>query len=209
MFENVKADLIRYCYQQPSLKNKLRAIRSAQGFQATVMYRFRRWIDATFTGSMLVFFRYPLLALHFCLNSIIANMHGIYIDHRAVIGKGLYIGHFGGIEIGPCEMGEYCCVHQHVKIGMTTLNDRDALPHIGSCVWIGAHARITGNITVGDSSTVSAGTMVINNVGPNNLVVGDPARVISTEYDNRSLLGYIPPNENCSYNHFSKQTDKS
>ncbi|WP_428443885.1 hypothetical protein [Photobacterium sagamiensis] len=97
--------------------------------------------------------------------------------------------------MGPYEIGEFCSVHQHVKIRTDNTVESGEFPHIGSCVWIGPHARIIGNVTVGDNSTVSAGSLVIKDVSPSNLVVGTPARIISTRYDNRSILNHLPYNE--------------
>ncbi|MFT7053057.1 MAG: serine O-acetyltransferase [Psychromonas sp.] len=104
------------------------------------------------------------------------------------IGRGLYIGHLGGIEIAACEVGEFCSIHQHVKIGWANVTENEKYPRIGSYVWIGPHAKIIGNVTIGDSCTISAGTVVLNDINSCNLVAGNPARIASTVYDNRSLL---------------------
>lgn len=160
----------------------------SMGFQAIAVYRFGRWSDITFAGRKLAFIRYFFLAIHYVLYRVVTKMYGIDIDRRAIIGKGLHIRHFAGIKITPCKIGEFCTMHQHVKIGSANIIERAEFPHIGSHVWIGAHARITGNVTVGNNSTVAAGAIVTGNVNPNNLVTGDPARVVSTSYDNRVLL---------------------
>ncbi len=191
MFENIKSDLFRDChitYRQISLIKMFLIVFKSMGFHAIVVYRFGRWSNTVFAGSILAFIQYFFFALHYCFSRIIVKMYGIDIDRRAVIGKGLYIGHFAGIEIGPCEIGEFCSIHQHVKIGKTSISKKEKIPHIGSFVWIGPHAKITGNVNVEEYSTVSAGSFVINNISPYNLVAGAPARVISTLYDNRSLL---------------------
>ena len=191
MFENIKSDLLMHCNiakGKPSLRNRCRAALISFGFHATVIYRFGRWSDIVFAGRTLAFIRYFFLAIHYCLYRLVTKMYGIDIDRRAVIGKGLYIGHLAGIAIGPCELGEFCAIHQHVKIGSANSTESGELPYIGSRVWIGPHARITGNVTVGDNSTVSAGSMVIKDVSPSNLVAGAPARVLCPLYDNRLLL---------------------
>ncbi len=49
---------------------------------------------------------------------------------------------------------------------------------IGAGSWIGARATILGGLTIGESSVVAAGAVVIRSVPPNTLVGGVPAKVI-------------------------------
>ena len=188
MFENIKSDFLRYYTRGPSLRNAIRIILSHNGFYATVIYRFGRWSNIVFAGRSLFFIRYFLLAIHYCLHHLVIKMYRIDIDLKAIIGKGLYIPHFVGIEIRPCEIGEFCSIYQHVKIGSAEIIESGKFPHIGSRVWIGPYARITGNVIVGENSTVSAGTLVIKDISAGSLVTGIPTRVISSSYDNRAIL---------------------
>lgn len=191
MFENLKADLLRDCYityQQPTLANKLLVIFKSMGFQAIAVYRFGRWCDKFFSDQRAIIFRYLFSLLHRIFSYLIVKMYGIDIHCKAVIGKGFYIGHFAGIKIQACEIGEFCSIHQHVKIGKISSDTQDNIPHIGDYVWIGPHAQISENITIGNHATLSAGSVVANNIAPRNLVVGSPARVIAKDYDNRPLL---------------------
>ncbi|MCW8995147.1 MAG: hypothetical protein OQK77_04960 [Psychromonas sp.] len=194
MFENIKSDLLRNChivYGEPSFINKCRVILNSMGFHAIAVYRLGKWSDIIFAANMLAFLRQFFLAIHYLLHKLIVKLYGIDIDHRAVIGKGLYIGHFSGIKIGPCEIGESCSIHQHVKIDAINHIENGKYPHIGSYVWIGPHAKIIGDINIGNNSTISAGAIVTGDINANNLVAGEPARVISTEYDNQLLLKQI------------------
>jgi len=45
-------------------------------------------------------------------------------------------------------------------------------------VWIAAGATIIGGVTIGENSVVAAGAVVTRDVPPNNLVGGNPARII-------------------------------
>ena len=51
---------------------------------------------------------------------------------------------------------------------------------IGKNVWIGAHATILQNVTIGDNAVVAAGAVVTRDVPPNTIVAGVPAKVVKT-----------------------------
>jgi len=188
MLESVRADLNRYCGVKPSLAGKLRVVRTSCGFRATAIHRFGRWVESAFASPGWLPVRCLLLGVYACLSHAVGKAFGIWIDRRAHIGKGLYIGHFGGIVIGVCRMGEHCSVHQHVRVGMKKSAEVDAGPQIGDKVWIGAHARIVGSVRIGNGVTVSAGCVVRQDIRSGRLVAGDPARVINPNYDNTQLL---------------------
>ena len=80
---------------------------------------------------------------------------GINIHFVAKIGKGFYIGHYGGIFIGAIEMGKYCNVSQQVSIGLGGQGtDRYGVPKIGDYVWIGPGAKIFGKISIGNNVSI-------------------------------------------------------
>lgn len=51
---------------------------------------------------------------------------------------------------------------------------------IGRGVWIAAGAIVIGGVTIGENAVVAAGSVVTQNVPPNVLVAGNPARVVRT-----------------------------
>ena len=89
----------------------------------------------------------------------------------------------GGITIGDGSL----IGHQVV---LATLNhalepDRRAttLPGpivIGKNVWIGAHATILQNVTIGDNAVIAAGAVVTRDVPANTVVAGVPAKAVKT-----------------------------
>ena len=183
MFENIKADLSRYCQLagNETFIQKLKVIISTYGFHATSVYRFGKWIEGNslLIAIILSFVYYPLA---FCVRLL----YGINISRRASIGKGLYIAHFGGIFIGNCEIGSFCSIHQQVKIESNTQGS----PIIGNQVWIGAHTQILGSATIGCGATLGAGAVVTSNIGKQCLALGNPTRVINKDYDNREMHGF-------------------
>lgn len=183
MFENIKADLSRYCQlaeDEISIR-RLKVIISNYGFHATAVYRFGKWIEgfSPLIAIILSFVYYPLA---FCVRLL----YGIAISRRASIGKGLRIAHFGGVLIGNCEIGALCSIHQQVKIESNTQGS----PIIGNQVWIGAHTQILGPATIGCGATLGAGAVVTSDVGERCLALGNPARVINKGYDNHEMHGF-------------------
>lgn len=49
---------------------------------------------------------------------------------------------------------------------------------IGSCVWIGGGTIICPNVTIGDNTTIGAGSVVTKNIPANVVAVGNPCKVI-------------------------------
>lgn len=91
------------------------------------------------------------------------------VGNRVTIGDRVSIGHEVMILTDSHEMGPE---RQRAA-------DLISMPIvIGSGVWIGARAIILPGVTVGDSAVVAAGAVVTNDVPPNVLVGGVPARVI-------------------------------
>jgi len=72
-------------------------------------------------------------------------------------------------------------------------SDRGGNVTLGSHVWIGYRALILPGVTIGDGAVVGAGTVVTKDVGPFEIVAGNPARRLGER--NRDLcyeLNYNP-----------------
>jgi serine O-acetyltransferase len=155
------------------------------GLKSVLVYRFGRLL----CSGRRVPLAWPLLPFGWLLYAAAALMvrggHGIRLSLTADIGPGFWVGHFGGIELVNCRLGERCSVGQQTRVGRAVEPDG---PVIGDAVWIGAHARIMGPVTVGDGATIAPGAQVGRNVPPRALVVGDPARVVFRGYDNTRIL---------------------
>ena len=101
---------------------------------------------------------------------------GIEIVHGASIGPGTVFIHGTGIVIGPgARVGSNCRIFHNV-----TLGSRDGLtyPVVGDGVTIYPGAVILGSVCLGDNSVVGANAVVLHDVGPNQIVAGNPARLI-------------------------------
>lgn len=114
--------------------------------------------------------------------------YGYQIPAAAVIGSGLYLGHFGPIIINrAARIGRNVNIAVGAVIGQTNRGARRGSPEIGDCVWIGANAVIVGAIKIGDRALIAPGAYVTFDVPADAVVVGNPGKVVSS----RGSEGYI------------------
>ncbi|MEM8861769.1 MAG: serine acetyltransferase [Chloroflexota bacterium] len=106
----------------------------------------------------------------------IMRRFGAEISLDAPIAGGLYIAHPVGVTLFPRSMGENCSVIAGVTIGMRNIHE---FPDVGNNVFIGAGARLLGDIKVGDDTLIGANSVVIKDVPDGATVVGIPGKVIS------------------------------
>lgn len=167
-----------------SARRAYSAVLSYPGLQALLVYRFGRML----LGATRRPWWWPLLPLaallYLLVVGIVRACYGIRLFQSAHIGAGCSILHFGGIEIANCRLGESCSVAQGTSIGSRS----DACgPTIGDGVWIGAHAKVLGPVSIGDRATIGPGSRVIKAVPTRALVLGNPARVVFPAFDNSGI----------------------
>ena len=186
MFEFIRVDLKRF-HRLPydNLTGRFCFFIFTYGLHAVVVYRFGRWLISLINYPLYWLFLLPLFPIYFILSIVIRIFYDIQLDLSSDIGPGFYIGHFGGIRVVKCQIGSHCSIQQEVKLQST---EKGALgPQVGSHVWIGAHAQVKGNVRIGDGATIGAGAFVVEDVKANNLVLGNPARILGS-YDNSQIL---------------------
>lgn len=132
--------------------------------------------------------------------------------YRGVKAKGAVVGAHSYIasntEIENAEIGKYCSIADHCRIGMSghslqymstspiftqTMNalqerwiEKNVFEHkseeerayLGNDVWVGSHALINGGVHIGNGACVAAGAVVVKDVPPYAIVGGVPAKVI-------------------------------
>jgi serine O-acetyltransferase len=165
----------------PSILEKIRIVIGTPGLQATLVYRFGSWANRRLRFPLL---RVPAKLLYMFLDKLCIICWGIHIHIGAQIDGGLYIGHYGGILIGPVKMGSDCNVAHGVTIGQRAGSGLASVPTIGNRVWIGAGCILFGGIKIGDGVTIGPLTVVGRNVPPGVLVMGNPMRLLRKNYDN-------------------------
>jgi serine O-acetyltransferase len=183
-FNNIlKQDLHRYSIDKPlSLRVFLKCfyVQNIPGLKFTIIYRYCQYYRRK---NRLFFYFFMLWWRHLKVK------YGFDISYRTNIGKGLYIGHFGGVVIhGDAVIGENCNLSQGVTIGVLVRGNKTGIPKIGDRVFIGPGATLLGGITIGNDVLIGANAIVTFDV-PDNAVVASPlASIIS--YDKGSE-GYI------------------
>lgn len=114
---------------------------------------------------------------------------GYEIPHRTKIGKGFYIGHFGGIAVNPeATIGDNVSISKGVTIGHANRGKRKGVPTIGNLVWIGTNAVIVGKVTIGNNVLIAPNAYVNFDVPDNSIVIGNPAKITPSE---NAVEGYI------------------
>jgi serine O-acetyltransferase len=104
---------------------------------------------------------------------------GIEIHPGAKIGRRFFIDHGMGVVVGEtAEIGDDVLLYQGVTLGGTGKERGKRHPTIGNHVVIGTGAKVLGNIRIGDSVKIGAGSVVVHSVPDNSTVVGIPGRVV-------------------------------
>jgi serine O-acetyltransferase len=153
---------------------------------ASVVFRFGNWIHRSIPNR---FVRLPFSILYAIMEKLCIFCWGIWIHPAAEIGPGFYIGHFGGIIVGPVKMGYDCNISQQVTIGMR-VDGQPGVPSFGDRVWIGAGSVIYGDIEIGSGVSIAPLTLVSRSLPDRVMVAGNPLRVLAKDYDNsQSIYG--------------------
>lgn len=184
----MRADF-RRIFREPRAPQVIDVVRHTflnYGFQTLLVYRFGQWLLTGRSRLALWPFATFGLGIYYLLEILIRLLYDIHLDISVKIGSGLYIGHFGGIDVRQCILGEHCSLQQEVCIG--TLPGETRGPTIGDHVWIGAHTKIYGPWQIGDGATIGAGSLVQRDVPPRCLALGSPFRILQKEFDNSVFL---------------------
>jgi serine O-acetyltransferase len=106
---------------------------------------------------------------------------GAWLPATARLGSNVKLG-YGGLGV---------VIHAHAQIGnnvliaqnVTLAGKRGGVPVIEDNVYIGAGAKILGNVKVGSGSIIGANAVVVKDVPPRCMVVGVPARIIRQDIE--------------------------
>jgi serine O-acetyltransferase len=161
MFERVIEDYRRH---GSTLTNR--------AFWALAAYRFGVWADGLPSGPI----RWAGSKLYGVQLLFVQITTGINLNRETKIGKDFHIIHPGEIVVHPnTVIGDRCGIMHGVTLG--TNMKTGLAPIIGNDVFIGAGAKVLGNVVVGDGACIAANSLVIRDVPPRAIVMGVPAEI--------------------------------
>lgn len=174
MFEILRQDFQRYYQVALPLGSTLAPVRAClrYGFIAVCLYRYGRW-TRTLRPRWLSL---PFKLVYVLLKVPVELLFGIDISANANIGPGLYIDHFGGIFLHG-DAGRNLSVTQDVTLGYKGAGKSNRWPQLGDDVYIGAGAKVIGDVRIGDGVVIGANTVVTKDVPARMRVVGAAVRV--------------------------------
>ena len=168
MFEAVRRDVEAALERDPAARSRLEVLLCYPGVHALMFHRLahrlwtRGWVVAARFVSHLGRF-----------------LTGVEIHPAARVGAGVFIDHGMGVVIGEtAEVGDNVTLYQGVTLGGTSLRREKRHPTLERNVVVGTGGAVIGAITIGEGSRVGAGSVVVNDVPPNSVVVGVPGKVI-------------------------------
>ncbi len=158
-------EVARSEYGQPGVKAVATMVLTSDGFRVLALQRLRE--AARGLGI-------PLgnHALRVAQTAVL----GVEIGKDVELGSGVYFVHtLGTVVGGDAKVGHRVRFYGNNTVG--TAKD-DGYPVIEDDVWVGAGARILGPITIGARSRIGANAVVLQDIPPDSVAVGIPARII-------------------------------
>lgn len=146
------------------------------GTIAVIVYRYGHWLR-DFNVPVL---KQLMLVIYAMLKTVVVVAFGIYIPSRFKVGRGFAIHNFSGIFLPPTTAGCNFIVFQGVTVGHLR-GQGGRPPKLGNNVFLGAGAKIMGDISIGNDVVVGANSLVLNDVPDGCTVIGVPARVVSRD----------------------------
>lgn len=168
IIEKAEADIVAVYERDAATCSYLPVILYLKGFQSIQVHRLAHYLWLTGRKELAMFFQ-----------SRNSEVFGVDIHPACIMGKGIMFDHATGIVIGETSViDDNVSILQQVTLGGTGNEQGDRHPKIKSGVLISAGAKVLGNITIGESAKIGAGSVVLQDVAPHCTVVGIPARVV-------------------------------
>jgi serine O-acetyltransferase len=99
------------------------------------------------------------------------TLNGMFYSYKCKLPSIFLFGHPVGTIIGNADYSDFLVIFQNVTIN-TDADDKGApAPKIGKGVFLAAGAKIIGNRSIGDRTSIGANTMVFNREIPSDSVV--------------------------------------
>ena len=107
-------------------------------------------------------------------NWVVQNIDGLILEKYTDVGAFTYINAKYGVTIREnVQVGSHCSIYS-----ISTIDDQKGSVILENGCRVGTHTTILPGVTIGENSIVGAHSLVINDVPPNTLAFGVPAKVI-------------------------------
>ncbi|WP_248518153.1 serine O-acetyltransferase EpsC [Salinarchaeum laminariae] len=189
--DRLRADVRAIVERDPATERPLEAVFTSPGLWARWTHRFTSWLWAR---------QHRLLAR--VLGTLASLLTGVELHPGADIGERVVIDHGHGVVVGEtATIGDDVVCYHGVTLGSRSgghgappnVDDRAGRhsavrrhPTVGDGVTLGARATLLGPIEVGDGAAIGAGAVVVDDVPPDETVVGVPAAPTGEDRDDRS-----------------------
>lgn len=175
LFSLIKSDIVlkqNWFLHKDTWFNRNVRVYLEPGTIAVIVYRYGHWVR----GVRIPVLKQALLFPYVFGKILVILGFGILIPSGFRCGRGFAIHNFSGIFIPRTTAGDNFIVFQNVTVGH--LRGQGA-PKLGKNVFLGAGAKVMGDVQIGNNVVVGANSLVINDVPDDCTVVGVPARIVS------------------------------
>jgi len=156
----IAEDLATALAKDPAARNRFEVALTYPGVHALWAHRFQNWL-----------WRNRLRFIARLLANHTRTRTGIEIHPGATIGRRVFIDHGMGVVIGETAIvGDDVTIYHGVTLGGRTLNKGKRHPTIENNVILGAGAKVLGNVTIGEGSTIGANQVVTRSLSQRNEV---------------------------------------
>ncbi|GLT25827.1 hypothetical protein SLA2020_182790 [Shorea laevis] len=164
----IRDDLKAVRERDPACISYVHCFLNYKGFQACQAHRVahKLWSQGRTVMALLI-------------QSRVSEVFAVDIHPGAKIGRGIMIDHATGVVIGETSVvGDNVTILHNVTLGGTGKDSGDRHPKIGEWVFLGAGAKVLGNIKIGEGAKIGAGSVVLKEVPAKSTAVGNPARLV-------------------------------
>ena len=157
---HISEDLATVLKRDPAARNRFEVALTYPGLHALWAHRVENWL-----------WRKRVRFLARLMANYTRSKTGIEIHPGAKIGRRVFIDHGMGVVIGETAIvGDDVTIYHGVTLGGRSLKKGKRHPTIENNVILGAGAKILGNITIGEGSTIGANQVVTRSLSQLNEV---------------------------------------
>ena len=168
LFRSLREDIASILERDPAAKSALEVVFCYTGLHALWFHRLNHWL-----------WNHHFFLLARWLSQLARILTGIEIHPAAKLGSRLLIDHGMAVVIGETAViGDDVTLYQGVTLGGTGKERVKRHPTIGNGVFVGAGAKLLGNIRIGNNCRIGANSVVLRDVPDDSTVVGVPGHIV-------------------------------